>query len=133
MSVGFLDSQRVRVAEHERTPRGGGYGRFGDVELVALVARGEDGALGELYDRHSRLAYGVAVRVLRDPTLAEDAMQDAFLQLWRSACRFAPERSSVRSWIAMLAHRRAIDGVRREERQRARQRAVALRRHALRL
>ena len=89
-----------------------------DEAIVALVARGDDVALGELYDRFGRLAYGLALRVLRDERLAEDAVQEAFLAVWRSATRFVPERSAARTWILTLVHRRAVDLVRREERRR---------------
>jgi RNA polymerase sigma-70 factor (ECF subfamily) len=90
-----------------------------DEALVALVARGEEWALAELYDRHGRLAYGLALRILRDPALAEDAVQEAFLAVWRSAGRFVAERSKASTWLLTLVHRRAVDVVRREERRRA--------------
>jgi RNA polymerase sigma-70 factor (ECF subfamily) len=90
-----------------------------DEALVALVARGEESALGELFDRLGGVAYGLALRVLRDRALAEDAVQEAFLSLWRSAGRFVPERSRARTWLLTLVHRRAVDLVRREEARRA--------------
>jgi RNA polymerase sigma-70 factor, ECF subfamily len=90
-----------------------------DEALVALVARGDDGALGELYDRYGRVAYGVALRVLRDAALAEDAVQEAFVTLWRTAARFVPERARASTWLLTLVHRRAVDAVRREQRRRA--------------
>ena len=85
---------------------------------MALVARSDDDALAELYDRHGRVAYGLAHRVLRDATLAEDAVQDAFLGVWRTAARFVPERARASTWIMTIVHRRAVDLVRREERRR---------------
>ena len=87
---------------------------FSDEALVALVARGEEGALAELYDRLGGIAYSLALRVLRDRALAEDAVQEAFLAVWRSAARFVPERARARSWVLTLVHRRAVDLVRRE-------------------
>jgi len=90
-----------------------------DEALIALVARGEDDALAALYDRYGRVAYGLAVRVVRDPTLAEDAVQEAFLTVWRSSGRFVAERSKASSWILTIVHRRAVDVVRREERRRS--------------
>jgi RNA polymerase sigma-70 factor, ECF subfamily len=89
-----------------------------DEALVALVARGDDGALGELYDRYGRVAYGVALRVVRDPALAEDAVQEAFVALWRTAGRFVPERARASTWLLTLVHRRAVDAVRHEQRRR---------------
>ena len=89
-----------------------------DEALVALVERGDDDALGELYDRFGRQAYGLAIRVLRDESLAEDAVQEAFLSVWRTAARFVPERARAGTWILTLVHRRAVDLVRREEHRR---------------
>jgi RNA polymerase sigma-70 factor, ECF subfamily len=86
-----------------------------DEALVALAARADDGALAELYDRFGHVAYGLALRVVRDPALAEDAVQEAFLAVWRSAARFVPERAKASTWILTLVHRRAVDIVRREE------------------
>jgi RNA polymerase sigma-70 factor (ECF subfamily) len=90
-----------------------------DEALVALIARGEESALAELYDRFGRPAYGLALRILRDPALAEDAVQEAFLAVWRSATRFLPERAKAGTWILTFVHRRAVDLVRREDRRRA--------------
>jgi RNA polymerase sigma factor (sigma-70 family) len=89
-----------------------------DEALVALAARAEQSALAELYDRYGRAAYGLALRILRDETLAEDAVQEAFLALWRTASRFVPERGKASTWILTLVHRRAVDVVRHEERRR---------------
>jgi RNA polymerase sigma factor (sigma-70 family) len=90
-----------------------------DEALVALVARGEEAGLAALYDRYDRTAYGLALRVVRDPELAQDAVQEAFLSLWKTAGRFVPERARAGTWILTLVHRRAVDLVRREERRRA--------------
>jgi len=87
--------------------------------LVALVARGDESALAELYDRVGRMAFGLAYRVLRDERLAEDAVQEAFLTVWRTAAAFSAERAKATTWILTLVHRRAVDLVRREERRRA--------------
>jgi RNA polymerase sigma factor (sigma-70 family) len=89
-----------------------------DEALVALVSRSDESALAELYDRIGGTAYGLAYRVLRDEALAEDAVQDAFLGLWRSAGSFVPERAKASTWILTLVHRRAVDVVRREQRRR---------------
>jgi RNA polymerase sigma factor (sigma-70 family) len=89
-----------------------------DQELLALVARSDDLALAELYDRYGGVAYGLALRILRDDTLAQDAVQDAFLAVWRSAAGFLPERAKASTWILTLVHRRAVDLVRREQRRR---------------
>ena len=90
-----------------------------DEALVALVARSDEIAFAELYDRFGRVAYGLARRILRDDALAEDAVQEGFLAAWRSAPRFVPERAKASTWVLTLVHRRAVDLVRREERRRA--------------
>jgi RNA polymerase sigma factor (sigma-70 family) len=90
-----------------------------DEALVALIVRSDQVALAELYDRYGRVAYNLAYRILRDSALAEDAVQEAFLTVWRTAARFLPERSKASTWILTLVHRRAVDLVRREERRRA--------------
>lgn len=95
------------------------HAHLSDEALVALVARGDESALAELYDRIGRIAYGLAFRVLRDDRLAEDAVQDAFLAVWRTAAAFRAERAKASTWILTLVHRRAVDVVRREERRRA--------------
>jgi RNA polymerase sigma-70 factor (ECF subfamily) len=89
-----------------------------DESLLARVARGDDDALGSLYDRFGRVAYGLALRILRDERLAEDAVQEAFLAVWRQAASFRPERANARAWVLTFVHRRAVDLVRREERRR---------------
>ena len=66
-------------------------------------------ALEELYDRHHRTALAVAYRVLRDPNLAEDVIQEAFLAVWRQAHGFAPERGSARAWLLSIVRHRAMD------------------------
>jgi RNA polymerase sigma-70 factor (ECF subfamily) len=109
-----------------RPPADGEYGamsrqlaHLSDEALVLMAARSEESALAELYDRYGRSAYGLALRVLRDPALAEDAVQEAFLALWNTAARFVPEKSKASTWILTLVHRRAVDVVRREQRRRA--------------
>jgi RNA polymerase sigma factor (sigma-70 family) len=90
-----------------------------DEALLALCSRGDEAALGELYDRYGRVAYGLALRIVRDRSLAEDAVQEAFLGVWRSAGSFLAEQGKPSTWILTLVHRRAVDLVRREERRRA--------------
>jgi RNA polymerase sigma factor (sigma-70 family) len=94
------------------------HAHLSDEALVALVARGDEDALAELYDRVGRIAYGLAFRVLRSEQLAEDAVQEGFLAAWRSAAGFRAERAKASTWILTLVHRRAVDLVRREERRR---------------
>src|SRR2546429_6607602 len=89
-----------------------------DEAVLALIARSDEQALAELYRRFGRLAYGLAFRILRDDALAQDAVQEAFLGVWRAAGRFSAERAKPSTWLLTLVHRRAVDLVRREERRR---------------
>jgi RNA polymerase sigma-70 factor (ECF subfamily) len=86
-----------------------------DVQLVARCANGDEGALSELYDLFGRAAYALALRIVRDASQAEDVVQEAYLDLWRSASRFDPERSRPVSYLLTFVHRRAVDLVRREQ------------------
>lgn len=108
-----LPRSQVRFAMRKQ------YAHLSDEALVALVARGDEAALAELYDRVGRIAFGLAFRVLRDERHAEDAVQEAFLGVWRTAASFRAERAKASTWILTLVHRRAVDLVRREERRRA--------------
>ena len=97
------------------------FAHLSDEALVALVARGDEAAFAELYDRYDRLAYGLCRHILREESLAQDAVQEAFLTIWRSASRFSSDRAPARVWIMTLVHRRAVDLVRHHERRRAEQ------------
>jgi RNA polymerase sigma-70 factor, ECF subfamily len=86
-------------------------------QLLVRAGGGDEAAFAELYDRLARLAYGVALRILRSPQLAEEATQEAFLTVWRAADRFRAVRGSARSWVLMIVRARAIDRTRREQRR----------------
>ncbi len=94
------------------------FAHLSDEAVVALMARSDEEALAELYDRFGGVAYGLARRILRDDALAEDAVQEAFLAAWRAAPRFVPERAKASTWLLTLVHRRSVDAVRREDRRR---------------
>jgi len=83
-----------------------------DGDIAAQLRQGEATAIGRLYDRYGRLAYGLALRVLNDRTAAEDVVQEAFLGVWRNAGSFDTSRGTVRNWLLSIVHNRAIDRVR---------------------
>jgi RNA polymerase sigma-70 factor (ECF subfamily) len=85
--------------------------------LVGQVARGDSQAFGQLYDEVSASVYGLARRVVRDPARAEDVTQEVFLEVWRKAARFDRSLGKGKTWIMTIAHRRAVDAVRRSESQ----------------
>jgi RNA polymerase sigma-70 factor (ECF subfamily) len=99
-----------------------------DATLAGLVTAGDSDALAVLYQRHGAACYRLARQVTASDTLAEDAVQEAFLVLWRSPSSYAPGRGSLRSWLLSLAHNKAVDFVRRETAQQRRQTAWAAQR-----
>jgi RNA polymerase sigma factor (sigma-70 family) len=90
----------------------------GDAELRLRLAAGDEYALGEVYNLHSALVYGVAKRVTADAEAAWDVTQEVFVGLWERPLAFDPGRGSLRTWLVTLAHRRAVDWVRKENRHR---------------
>jgi RNA polymerase sigma-70 factor, ECF subfamily len=84
-----------------------------DAELLKAVAAGDREAFAAFYDRHSATAFGLLKKLLREASDAEDVLQETFLQVWRQAGRFDPERSSPLGWLVMIARSRALDRLRR--------------------
>jgi RNA polymerase sigma-70 factor (ECF subfamily) len=80
-----------------------------DMKLVERIAAGDAEALGELYDRYGRVAFGVVYRMLPGPEAAEEVAQDAFHSIWRQARSYRPERGSVRTWLLAICRNAAID------------------------
>jgi RNA polymerase sigma factor (sigma-70 family) len=97
-----------------------------DEELVRRLVDGDDEALGHLYDRHGDIVFGLARRVTRSDALAQDVAQEVFTFVWEHPERVDLARGSLRAYLGVLAHRRAVDLVRREERlHRREERSVA--------
>ena len=80
-----------------------------DRALVARMGTGEERALGELYDRHSRMAYALAMTIVGERADADEVVADAFGQAWRTAGQFDPARGSVTAWLATITRTRALD------------------------
>lgn len=85
--------------------------------LLARCAAADGDAFRQLYDLHSSRLYGIALRITRQPALASDAVHDAFLQVWRNAARFDPERGNADGWLISLVRYRALDIARRQVRE----------------
>jgi RNA polymerase sigma-70 factor, ECF subfamily len=84
-----------------------------DAELLEAVAMQDQSAMATLFDKYSRLVYSIALRVLREPDLAEDVMQEVLLQVWRQPGGFVSQRGSLGAWLAVVARNRSIDVIRR--------------------
>jgi len=87
----------------------------GDETLAGLllrVTRNNEAALAELYDRTCPHVYGLALRIVREPSAAEDITQEVYMQVWRRADAFDASRGTVLSWIVTIARSRALDRLR---------------------
>lgn len=89
-------------------------------ELLEGCADGDRAAFADLYDGTASQSFGLALRLVRDRTLAEDVVQEAYLTIWRKAASFDPRKGSGVGWILMIVHRTAVDHVRSAESRLAR-------------
>lgn len=91
-----------------------------DSALFADIAHKKAEALSILYDRHAARLYGLALKILKDPALAEDVLQDLFLYLWQNAEKFEERRGQPLAWMMILCRNRAIDKLRAREKRQSR-------------
>lgn len=106
------------VPSSEGAPSGDASARLGS--LMQRSSRGDEVAFAELYDATSARAYGLALRVVRNPAHAEEVVQEAYLDAWRTSSRFDPARGSAIGWLLTIVHRKAVDRVRSAEASTAR-------------
>ncbi len=92
-----------------------------DPELIAGVAAREEGALAEVYRRHGGPVFGLAKRLLRDPELAHEIVQEVMLRLWNDPDKFDADRGSLRSYLLSHTHGRSVDLIRSESARRIRE------------
>jgi RNA polymerase sigma-70 factor (ECF subfamily) len=84
-------------------------------DLLHRAGRGDEAAFAEFYDATAARAYGLAVRVVRNPAHAEEVTQEAYIDAWRSSARYDAERGSAAGWLLTIVHRKAVDRVRSVE------------------
>lgn len=89
--------------------------------VLSAAGRGNEAAFSEFYDMTASLIYGVVLKVVRDPSMAEEITQETFVEIWRLAPRYDTTRGTAKSWCATIAHRRAVDRVRSEQARRNRE------------
>jgi len=87
-----------------------------DEQLMAMAQRNDDTAFAELYQRHSSVIFGLTRRMAGSGALAEDALQEAFLSIWRHRGAYRPDRGNVRGWMISIARNRTIDLTRKHRR-----------------
>ncbi|HEX8746700.1 MAG TPA: sigma-70 family RNA polymerase sigma factor [Pyrinomonadaceae bacterium] len=80
--------------------------------LIERMALGDESALSSLYDRSSRLIFGLLLRILNDAGLAEEVLLDVYMQVWRQAGKYEPQRGKTLAWLVTIARSRAIDRLR---------------------
>jgi RNA polymerase sigma-70 factor (ECF subfamily) len=83
-----------------------------DDRILDLLGDGSPEGMELLYDQYGRLAYTLAYRVLNDEGAAEDAVQEAFLSIWRRGSTYRRDRGSLRTWVCSIVHHRAVDRLR---------------------
>jgi RNA polymerase sigma-70 factor, ECF subfamily len=83
-----------------------------DEDLLSLTDGGDTHAFAALYDRHGKVAYSLAYRMMGERQAAEDIVQEAFLKMWRAAGSYRVERASVRTWVLSIVRNRSIDHLR---------------------
>ncbi|MFD3875103.1 ECF RNA polymerase sigma factor SigK [Streptomyces sp. NPDC058623] len=81
-------------------------------EVMERVSQGDKDAFSVLYDAVAATVFGIAVKVVRDRAQSEEVAQEVMIDVWRQAARYRPEQGAVMTWVATIAHRRAVDRVR---------------------
>lgn len=89
--------------------------RADEESLLSSIRSRSAEAMAEIYDRFSSVVYSVSLRILREPSAAEDVLQEVFIQLWRNPDSYVSNRGSLCAWLAVVARNRSIDALRRRK------------------
>lgn len=127
MEITVPQTQATAPAASRRAPAPEGSRNFVGDALLVRVGGGDQAAFASLYDHLAPAAFGLARRVVRDEALAEEIIQDAFLQVWSTGSSFDQTRGSAQSWVLTIVHRRSVDVVRHEQSARERSLRVGVR------
>ena len=111
MSVDRTRNSHLETASETAAPEA-------DADVLRRLAAGDRDAVAELYDRHAARVLGLAYRIVRNVSDAEDVVQDVFAQAWRTASNYEAARGTVAGWLLMMARTRAIDRLRARQTRR---------------
>jgi RNA polymerase sigma-70 factor, ECF subfamily len=89
------------------------YAKYEDEKLIDLIARSQEAALAQLYDRYNRLVFSLALAIVNDRDTAEEITLDVFMRVWQKAGTYRPDQSKVSTWLTHIARHHAIDILRR--------------------
>lgn len=119
---GFGQNEQSKTNDDSVPPdMGGNHREASDAALVMAVSRYHQDALAEVYRRHAGAVFGLARRLLRDTSLAEEIVQEVFLRLWNDPDKFDPARGALRSYLMAQCHGRSVDLLRSETSRRRRE------------
>ncbi|MGC4190441.1 MAG: sigma-70 family RNA polymerase sigma factor [Thermomicrobiales bacterium] len=107
----------MSVAPQSTTEQERNYSELEDVVLVELMAAQDSRALETLYERHARIVFSFALRIVGDPASAEEIVQEAFFRSWQQATRFTEGRGTYVTWLLSITHNLAIDEIRKRQRR----------------
>jgi len=102
----------METADPRSSPTGSPVTSLDDKELVRSIVAQEADAIAELFDRYSGMLSALSMRILSDPADVEEILQETFLQVWNQAGRYDSKRSSVSTWLVLIARSRSIDRLR---------------------
>lgn len=115
---GVPDDEEAALAEAQARPLSGARPEADELRLrewIAAIARGNEQALGDLYDATLGRVHGLALRITRNAQAAEEVAEDVYWQVWRQALRFDPTRGNAMTWLLTIARSRALDNLRRAD------------------